>query len=74
MHLAAMQGIPTIGLHGPSNPLRWGPAGERVCALHHKGVTEFPDMEFRRTDDERSFTCHIEVFEVLEAFDRLLHL
>nr|MCR5813124.1 glycosyltransferase family 9 protein [Desulfovibrio sp.] len=33
MHLAAVCGAPTVGLHGPTNPRRWGPLGPRVCAL-----------------------------------------
>lgn len=33
MHLAALTGCPTVGLHGPTNPLRWGPLGPRTRAL-----------------------------------------
>ncbi|MBZ2172269.1 glycosyltransferase family 9 protein [Nitratidesulfovibrio sp. SRB-5] len=33
MHLAALTGSPTVGLHGPTNPLRWGPLGARTRAL-----------------------------------------
>lgn len=28
MHIAALLGAPTIALHGPTNPKRWGPIGE----------------------------------------------
>jgi ADP-heptose:LPS heptosyltransferase len=31
MHLAALAGAPTVGLHGPTNPLRWGRWGV-MCA------------------------------------------
>ena len=33
MHLAALTGAPTVGLHGPTNPLRWGPWGKAVQSL-----------------------------------------
>jgi heptosyltransferase-3 len=33
MHLAAALGVRTVGLHGPTNPLRWGPYGERCAAV-----------------------------------------
>lgn len=33
MHLASLAGAPTVGLHGPTNPLRWGPVGSHVRAL-----------------------------------------
>jgi ADP-heptose:LPS heptosyltransferase len=33
MHVAAALGVRTVGLHGPTNPLRWGPYGSRCAAL-----------------------------------------
>jgi heptosyltransferase III len=33
MHLAALLGVPTIGLHGPTNPARWGPYGPQTVSL-----------------------------------------
>jgi heptosyltransferase I len=33
MHLAALVGAPTVGLHGPTSPVRWGPLGPRVRAV-----------------------------------------
>lgn len=33
MHLAALSGAPTVGLHGATNPRRWGPVGPRTRAL-----------------------------------------
>jgi heptosyltransferase III len=32
MHVAAALGVRTVGLHGPTNPLRWGPYGSRCAA------------------------------------------
>ncbi len=32
MHIAALLGVPTLGLHGPTNPRRWGPVG-RNCIV-----------------------------------------
>lgn len=33
MHLAALSGVATIGLHGATNPIRWGPYGKRCISL-----------------------------------------
>ncbi|RMH06065.1 MAG: glycosyltransferase family 9 protein, partial [Nitrospirae bacterium] len=32
-HLAAVLGVPTIALFGPTDPTRWGPRGKRVTIL-----------------------------------------
>lgn len=37
MHLAALSGAPCIGLHGATNPLRWGPVGENCVSLLPRG-------------------------------------
>ena len=34
MHLAAAAGTPVVALHGPTNPLQWGPWGGRHTILH----------------------------------------
>jgi heptosyltransferase I len=33
MHVGAALGLPTVGLHGPTNPLRWGPLGSHARAV-----------------------------------------
>lgn len=33
MHVAAALGVPTIALHGPTNPARWGPRGDKTAVL-----------------------------------------
>lgn len=37
-HLAAMLGLPTLALFGPSNPLVWHPQGPKVTILHHPNI------------------------------------
>ena len=32
-HLAALAGVPTVALFGPSDPARWSPLGPRVTVL-----------------------------------------
>ena len=34
MHMAAALGTPVVGLFGPSNPLEWGPRGQRVSVIY----------------------------------------
>ncbi|MBW3012540.1 glycosyltransferase family 9 protein, partial [Candidatus Woesearchaeota archaeon] len=36
MHVAASQGVKTIGLFGPNTPKLWGPYGKKNIALYHK--------------------------------------
>lgn len=33
MHISAAVGTPTVAIHGPTDPRRWGPAGERHVVL-----------------------------------------
>lgn len=33
LHLAASLGVPLVGLHGPTNPVRWGPLGSNAVSL-----------------------------------------
>lgn len=35
LHLACAQGIPTVGLYGPTDPVRTGPFGPNTIALRH---------------------------------------
>jgi heptosyltransferase III len=35
-HLAAMLGVPTLALFGPTDPARWAPRGRRVRVLRHE--------------------------------------
>ncbi|MDR2400969.1 MAG: glycosyltransferase family 9 protein [Deferribacteraceae bacterium] len=69
MHLAALSGAFTIGLHGPTNPVRWGPVGDRTIALVPKGVKEFPPMKGNKIKDGTSFTKNIKVSEVTECLN-----
>ncbi len=71
MHMAALLGAKTIGMHGPTNPVRWGPVGRHAYTLTHDGVNSFPDMELAVIEDDRSFTRRIEVAEVTEAMSCL---
>jgi heptosyltransferase-2 len=36
MHIAAAQGVPTIGLFGPNLPVRFGPLGKNCAAIYKK--------------------------------------
>jgi ADP-heptose:LPS heptosyltransferase len=39
-HLAAMLGLPTLALFGPSNPITWHPPGPSVTVLHEPVLEE----------------------------------
>lgn len=75
MHIAAAQGVPTIGLFGPNTPQRFGPfPPEKHIALYHQTeghpVINVHLNEFRECDGK----CMelITVDEVLEAAEKLL--
>jgi ADP-heptose:LPS heptosyltransferase len=36
MHVAAAVGTPTVALHGPTNPRKWGPVGEGHIVLQSR--------------------------------------
>lgn len=42
-HLAAMTGIPTLALFGPTDPCRWGPIGKRTSILYGGRLMVFPE-------------------------------
>ena len=74
MHIAAAQGVKTIGLFGPNLPVRWGPFGKGNISLYkgevckfspcinvHKG--EVPECRF---GDDNKCMKEINVEDVLE--------
>ena len=42
MHLAAMIGLPTLALFGPTDPAIWSPLGPRVQCLRREPLAELP--------------------------------
>ena len=41
-HLAAMIGLPTLALFGPTDPAIWSPLGPRVQCLRHEPLDKLP--------------------------------
>lgn len=81
MHIAAAQGVPTVGLFGPNTPVLWKPFGEKNIAIYHKlscspcikndkGYT--PDC-LRKKDKYKCMRL-ITVEEVTEAVERCTKL
>ena len=78
MHLAAAAGTPVVALHGPTNPLQWGPWGKGHTILH-VDVPCSPCLNLgfeygcSALSDGTSPCMHtIQVDEVLEACERYL--
>ena len=68
MHLAALSGAATVGLHGPTNPLRWGPVGERICSLlPDKGRSAYLDLGFEYPDGVENVMQYLPVSSVVTA-------
>jgi heptosyltransferase-1 len=68
LHLACAQGVPTVGLYGPTDPVRTGPFGRNTIALRHpESKTTF--SHHRRPD---SGLLKISAVEVIGAARHLL--
>lgn len=72
MHLAALLGLPTIGLHGATNPMRWGPVGEKcVSLLPRSGDFAYLNLGFEYPSHARNSLVHLPVEDVMEALEKL---
>lgn len=72
MHLAALAGAPTVGLHGPTNPLRWGPVGRHVRALlPHKGPYAYLNLGFEYPRPHTTCLDSLPVEDVVDALHSL---
>jgi ADP-heptose:LPS heptosyltransferase len=48
-HLAAITGVPTIALFGPTNPVIWRPLGPRIQVLHSPNWTDLSPVQVFQT-------------------------
>lgn len=72
MHLAAISGAPTIGLHGATNPLRWGPVGPRIISLSPRyGRHSYLDLGFEYPKNAENSLPNLPVEDVLAAFEKI---
>ena len=72
MHLAALTGTPTVGLHGPTNPLRWGPLGRATRSLlPRKGPCAYLNLGFEYPRPLTPCLNSLPVSDVLEALEQL---
>lgn len=70
LHLTASQGVPVIGLHGPTNPNRWGPLGsEATSLLPTSGPSAYLHYGFEYPRDDRiAYSLDkLDVSQVIEA-------
>lgn len=72
MHLAALSGAPTIGLHGATNPLRWGPVGPRVLSLlPESGPSAYLNLGFEYPKGVKTAMPNLSVAKTLQALKKL---
>lgn len=72
MHLAALAGVPTVGLHGATNPARWGPVGENaISLLPRSGASAWLDLGFESPGKRKPAMANLPVDDVLAALRRL---
>lgn len=72
MHLGALAGAPTIGLHGATNPLRWGPYGNKcISLLPRKGHFAYLNLGFEYPRDAVPSMQWLPVDDVWNALKKL---
>ncbi|MDD4700948.1 MAG: glycosyltransferase family 9 protein [Desulfovibrio sp.] len=72
MHLAALAGAPTVGLHGPTNPMRWGAWGKATKSLlPHTGACAYLNLGFEYPRPLESCMGGLPVEDVLNALKQL---
>ncbi len=72
MHLAALAGAPTVGLHGATDPRRWGPVGPRcVSLLPRTGQCAYLNLGFEDPSGAEPALAHLPVEDVLAALGGL---
>lgn len=75
LHLTASQRVPVIGLHGPTNPNRWGPLGSELTSLlPTSGLSAYLHYGFEYPkDDKAAYSLDmLAVSQVINAIDALL--
>lgn len=74
LHLVSSLGVPMIGLHGPTNPMRWGPLGvNAVTLLPETGNFAYLHYgyEYPETDAAAYALDRLTVRQVVKAFENL---
>ena len=74
LHFAASLGLPVIGLHGPTNPSRWGPLGSQsISLLPTSGLSSYLNygFEYPKDDDIAYSLDKLSVSQVIEAIKNL---
>lgn len=77
LHLVASLGVPIIGLHGPTNPVRWGPLGANsMTLLPESGNFAYLNYGFEYpVDDADAYALdQLTVQQVIGAFEQLKHV
>jgi heptosyltransferase-2 len=72
LHLVASLKVPLIGLHGPTNPLRWGPLGVNATALlPASGNFAYLNYGFEYPKDDATAYAldKLTVQQVIDAFE-----
>ena len=70
MHIAALLGVPTVGIHGPTSPRRWGPAGPKAVSVQPEGARSFLNLGYEKVPDD-AYSYRVEVEQVLGALEKL---
>ncbi|MEM4259831.1 MAG: glycosyltransferase family 9 protein [Candidatus Woesearchaeota archaeon] len=76
MHIAAAQGVNTIGLFGPNTPIIWAPFGKKNISIFHpiKGCpymdnTKHKLVPSKLTEEQRKCMNTITIDEVFKAYE-----
>ncbi len=75
MHIAAAMGVPTVGLFGPNNPVRFAPYGKQNISIYHKKACS-PCINVHKgqiNECREGIECMSDILaeEVIEAVEKL---
>lgn len=72
MHLAAASGAPTIGLNGPTDPIRWGPYGAHCRSISPaRGKHSFLHLGYEFPRGVHDGLTHLQPQQVIAALEDL---
>lgn len=74
MHISAALGTSTIGLHGPTSPIRWGPIGQDVRVVKPSGSDcGFLNLGYEYEGHPTDCMSRIGIKDVIDALDSFPH-
>ena len=74
MHLGCAVGIPVVALHGPTNPVKWGPWSKKSMVISsQRNCSPCLSLGFEYGCNNNACMSDISVQQVFDAVNTVLH-